>query len=157
LAALLALSACASGVPVEREVTVSGAQFVNVQGEADLVVRTFVPSPEGRRELLGAQCDLTTSLYAARLTTPSRLRLPNFGPQSPELQFVCRADGLTGAARREILTRWDRPPGGYGYPPAGWYAPYDGGAALALGWGYGGWWGPSLPVSYYPDVRIELR
>ena len=99
LAALL-LAGCATGVPVERQVVVPGDRFQAVQGEAAFLVRTFL-APEGdvRREVVGADCELTSSLYTATLVTPSRLVVPNFGPQSPELNVACRADGLSGAGR----------------------------------------------------------
>ena len=43
VAAALLASACASGVPVERQTVVSGSRFDAVQGEAAFVVRTFLP------------------------------------------------------------------------------------------------------------------
>jgi hypothetical protein len=145
------LGGCATGVPVERSVVVSGARFQAVQGEADLVVRTFVEDAAGERgEVLGAVCQVRTSLYDAELTTPSRLVLPNFGPQSPELEFTCRAGELTGAARRDIITRWNQPPGYWGYP-----GPFYGGPWGP--WGPWGAWGPAFPVSEYPDVAVRLR
>jgi hypothetical protein len=147
LAGLVALAGCASGVPVEREVVVSGSRFVAVQGEAELLVRTFLPrSADERLEVLGARCQVVSSLYSAELITPSRLVLPNFGPQSPELNFSCNADGKSGQARARIITRWYDYPGAWGWGPPG-----------AFGWGGWGWAGPAYPVSEYPDVAIELR
>lgn len=138
------LAGCASGVPVERAVVVPGDRFTAVQGEADLIVRTFIRDQAGERhEVTGAVCDLRTSLFEARLTTPSELVLPNFGPESPQLNFNCRADELTGAAQQQIVTRWSRPPGYWGWP--GPYGPW------------GGWYGPGYPISDYPNLEIELR
>lgn len=149
---LLALAACAGGVPLERQVVVPGGRFDAVRGEADLVVRTFLAN-EGneRREVVGAVCDVVSSLYTVRLVTPSRLVVPNFGPQSPELTATCRADDLHGAGRVRIVTRWQQPPGLWGYP-AGPY-PY---AGLGWGWGYG-WYEPGYPVSNYPNLHVTLR
>jgi hypothetical protein len=151
--ALLALAACATGVPVQREVVVSGARFQAVQGEARLTVRTFLPdAPEGRREVLGAHCDVVSSLYSTQLVTPARLVVPNFGPQSPELAFACRAGELSGSARVSIFTRWEDYPWGPPAGPWGW-GPYPGWGM----WGGWGWGGPAFPVSEYPDVAVELR
>lgn len=150
LATAALLAGCATGVPVERSVVVSGARFEAVQGEADLIVRTFLPPEAGeRREVLGAVCDVRSSLYEARLVTPSRLVVPNFGPQSPELSFACRAGDLSGTAQRDVVTHWNQPPGYWGYPGA--FGPW--------GWGgWGGWgYGPAYPVSGYPDVAVVLR
>ena len=99
LAAIPLLAACATGVPVERQVVVPGDRFVAVQGEAGLFVRTFLP-PEGRdrREVVGADCRIVSSIYTTEVVTPSRLVVPNFGPQSPELVATCRAGDLTGTA-----------------------------------------------------------
>jgi hypothetical protein len=148
LAALL-LAGCATGVPVERQVVVPGDRFQAVQGEAAFLVRTFL-APEGdvRREVVGADCELTSSLYTATLVTPARLVVPNFGPQSPELNVACRADGLSGAGRIEIITRWREPPGYWGYPGFGLYPNYP--------WGWGAY-GPGYPVSDYPNLNITLR
>ena len=149
------LAACATGVPVERAVVVPGGRFDSVRGEASLIVRTFLPDEgQERREVLGALCDVTTSLYTAQLTTPSRLVLPNFGPQSPELGITCRTEGLSGSAQQPIVTRWRYPPGYYGGYPVG---PIYGYPGMTWGWGYGGGWGSAYPVSEYPDVRVVLR
>ena len=145
----LLLAACATGVPVERQVVVPGDRFEAVRGEATFFVRTFLtPERDTRREVVGADCDVTSSLYSAKLVTPARLVVPNFGPQSPELNVACRADGLSGAGRVEIITRWQEPPGYWGYPGFGLYPNY------AWGWGA---YGPGYPVSDYPNLNITLR
>jgi hypothetical protein len=151
----LCLAGCARGVPIENEAIVSGARFDAVQGEARLAVRTFLPAEgNARREVLGAKCDLDTSLYSLSFTTPVRLKLPNFGAQSPELDIVCSAGEWTGAARVEIRTDWDYPPGGHGYVGYGYYGPYG-----YYGGPYGGWGWPevAVPRSYYPNVNVMLR
>ena len=112
VAAALLASACASGVPVERQTVVSGSRFDAVQGEAALVVRAFLPEVAGeRREVIGARCDVVSSLYTAALVTPSRLVVPNFGPQSPELSVDCTADELAGSGSARIVTQWREAPG----------------------------------------------
>ena len=153
--AATALAGCAGGLPLGPDVVVSGRQFVAAQGEADVVVRAFVLDDAGERsEVAGAACDVTTSLYDAKLTTPARMRVPNFGPQSPVLNIACAALGLKGAVQQPIAIYWRTAPGYYygGYygppwygPGAGWYGP---------GWGFPG---PSYPVSEYPDVAVILR
>jgi hypothetical protein len=153
LVALPLVAACAAGVPVERQVVVPGDRFIAVQGEAGLFVRTFLP-PEGRdrREVVGADCKVVSSLYAAEVVTPSRLVVPNFGPQSPELVATCVAGELTGTGRTRILTRWQTSPWGWGYPGPG---------VAAAPWGWGapgwGWYEPSYPVSDYPDLIVTMR
>jgi hypothetical protein len=146
LAAML-LGGCASGVPVERQVVVSGTRFDAVQGEAALTVRTFLPDEGGgRREVVGARCRVISSLYAAELVTPSRLVVPNFGPQSPEIGVDCGAGELAGSGTARIVTRWREPPGYWGYPWGPFYRPYG-----------LGWYGPGYPVSDYPDLAIVMR
>lgn len=150
----LMLAACAGGVPVERQVVVPGGRFEAVQGEAALLVRTFVEDPAGeRQEVTGATCAIVTSLYSASLVTPSRLVVPNFGPQSPEITATCHAAKLAGTGTARIMTRWQQPPGAWAYPswgypgwggPGGWGAPW-------------GWAGPGLPVSEYPDLLVKLH
>lgn len=150
----LSLAGCAGGVPIENQVTVSGANFANVMGEARLSVRTFLTGEGGEaREVLGADCTLETSLYATRFTTPVQLKLPNFGPQSPELDIACTANEWSGGARVEIYTDWDRPPGGYGYPGYGFYGP----GYYGRPYGYWGWPGAAVPEYDYPNVKITLR
>jgi hypothetical protein len=146
LAATL-VGACASGVPVERQVVVSGTRFDAVQGEAALFVRTFLPDEGGeRREVVGARCRVVSSLYAAELVTPSRLVVPNFGAQSPEIGVDCTAGELAGSGTARIVTHWRDPPGYWGYPWGPFYRPY--------GWG---WYGPGYPVSDYPNLAIVMR
>jgi hypothetical protein len=156
LVLLIGLAGCATGVPVEQSVVVPGGRFDSVRGEANLVVRTFLPDEgDQRREVLGAICDVTTSLYSTRLTTPSRLVLPNFGPQSPVLGITCRAEDLTGSVQQPIVTRWRYPPGYPARYPLGPY--YFGYPGMAWGWGWDPGWGAAYPVSDYPDVRVVLR
>ncbi len=150
-----ALAGCASGVPVERQVVVPGGQFQAVQGEAGLLVRSFVEDPPGeRREVLGANCEVVSSLYHASLVTPSRLVVPNFGAQSPVLTATCHAGKLSGSGSVRIITRWQQQPGYWGYP--GW-----GGGPWGGPWGWGGgpwgWGGPGFPVSDYPNLLVMLR
>jgi hypothetical protein len=149
------LAACAGGLPLGPDVMVPGQQFVAAQGEADVIVRTYVVDATGaRREVAGAVCDVTTVLYSAQLTTPVRLRLPSFGPQSPDLVIRCAADGLTGGTTQPIQTYWRTAPP-YGAGP--WGGPgYGYGYGPGL-WGpWGAWPEPAYPVSRYPDVEIRL-
>jgi hypothetical protein len=149
--ALVLLAGCAGGVPVERQVVVPGERFVAVQGEAAFFVRSFLEGEvEGeRREVVGARCTVVTSLYSTELVTPSRLVVPNFGPQSPEVSVACRAGEWSGQGVARIFTTWDQPPGYWGYPAGPFWPGYG---------GWGGWWdGPGYPVSDYPDLRVILR
>ncbi len=101
------------------------------------MVRAFVVDAAGRRrEVIAAQCDVSSELYSARLATPARLVVPNLGSRSPPLAFECRASGLRGEAESAVATHWRAHPFGYG--------------------AYG-WEGPSHPVSDYPDVAVDLR
>ena len=147
VAAAAGLAACASGVPVERQTVVPGSRFDAVQGEAALVVRAFLPEEAGeRREVIGATLHVVSSLYSAELVTPSRLVVPNFGPQSPELSVDCTAGELAGSGSARIVTQWREAPGYWGSRGAST-------GRYALGW-YGG---PGYPVSDYPDLAVILR
>jgi hypothetical protein len=144
------LAGCAAGVPVERQVVVPGDRFASVQGEAAFFVRTFLAEEirGERNEVVGARCQLVSSLYSAELVTPSRVVVPNFGPQSPDLDVACVAGEWSGSGSLRIVTRWNEPPGYWGYPgPWGPWGP---------GWG-GGWYGPTYPISDYPDLNVLLR
>lgn len=156
LAPLLLVAACASGVPVQRQVVVAGDRFTAVQGEAAFLLRTFLPRESGGGEVTGAVCQIVSSLYSAEAVTPARVVVPNFGPQSPELVATCRAGELAGTGGTRIVTRWQQPPGAWGYPGVG---PWGYRSAMwGPGWGPGwGWDGPSLPVSDYPNLIVTLR
>lgn len=156
-AMLLVVMGCASGTPVNNQTVVWGGGFENVQGEARLVVRTFIAEDEDtRREVLGAQCRVESSLYSAVFTSPNRLVVPNFGPQSPELSVACSAADLAGGGQVRILTRWRYPPnyqpGAFGYPFPGRVGPPIWGATGGWAWG-----GSAFPVSEYPDINILLQ
>ena len=153
LALPLLLGACATGVPVERQVVVPGDRFTAVQGETAFFVRSFL-TPEGgdRREVVGATCTITSSIYSTEVVTPSRLVVPNFGPQSPELTATCKADDLAGTGGTRIITRWQQSPWGWGYGSPG---PWGWGPAWGPGWGWND--GPAYPVSDYPDLIVIMR
>jgi hypothetical protein len=151
-----ALAGCAGGLPLGPDVMVPGQSFVAAQGEADVVVRTYVIDETGtEREVAGATCEVTTVLYSARLVTPVRLRLPSFGPQSPDLVIECAAGALRGGATRPIQTIWRSAPA-YGPGPWGWNGYGPGGWGPGM-WGpWGAWPQPSYPVWQYPGVEIRL-
>lgn len=152
LAFPLLVAACATGAPVSRQVVVPGGEFRAVQGEARFVVRSFLPSEgDERREVIGARCQVVTSLYRADLVTPAQVVVPNFGPQSPEVTVSCRTPDAAGSGSTHIVTRWQQAPGFWGDPF--WGGPWGG--PWGPGWGPGGW-GPSYPVSSYPDVAVIL-
>jgi hypothetical protein len=151
-----ALAGCAAGLPVGETVAVPAARLGGAQGEAELVVRAFVEDAEGaRREVRGADCEVSSILYAVRVTAPGRVRAPSFGAQSPTLRVACAAGGRRGVVEQRALTRWrGRPGGGWGWggpfgpdpyhDPWGWDGPW-------------GWNGPAYPVFLYPDVNVVLR
>lgn len=149
---LALLAGCAKGVPVERQVVVPGDHFEAVRGEADLVVRSFTGSRQERLELIGATCDVTTSLWSTRLVTPSRLVVPNFGPQSPDIDIVCLAGDRTGAARASIVTRWEEAPGYWSVGVGAWN--YTPGLSYGAGWG---WPLAAYTISDYPDIAVTLE
>lgn len=152
---VLLLAGCSqSGLPLGPTVAVPAGRFDVVQGQADLVVRTFVEDEAGVvREVGGADCAVASILFSARLTTPARFVFPSFGPQSPTLAFECRAGDLAGRAEQGVVSRWVRYPGAwpgpgpwpYGY--GGWGGP----------WGWDGWGGSSYVTFAYPDVAVWLR
>ncbi|TPE49687.1 hypothetical protein [Amaricoccus solimangrovi] len=141
-------------MPLGPDVVVGGQDFVAARGEADLVVRTHVVGSDGtKREVAGATCALSSVLYSAKFTTPTRLRLPNFGPQSPDLMISCAAGVQKGSASVPIATYWRTAPGYFGPGPwgpwgPGWYGPGW------YGWGYPE---PTYPVWEYPDTSVALR
>lgn len=158
LTALLLVAGCAVGVPIEQETVVPGGRFGNVSGEARFVVRTVLAAEPGaeRREVVGARCTALSSLYTAEFASPSRLVVPNFGPQSPEITVSCTAGNLSGSATTKIVTRWDGPPG---YPGPYWgpcWGPGWGGPGWG-GWGGWGWGAPAYPVSDYPDLIVAMH
>lgn len=151
------LGGCAGGLPLGPDVVVGGQNFPAARGEADLVVRTHTIGTDGaEREVGGATCALRSVLFTARFTTPARLRMPNFGPQSPDLMIDCAAGRLSGGVTAPIHTYLRSPPG-----YAGPWGPYGPGW---LGPGYygRGWWDPwyypepSYPVWEYPNVSVRL-
>lgn len=149
---ILGLGGCASGLPLEEEVIVDGQRFVAAQGVADVVIRAYLPNAAGEfGEIAGATCAVSTSLYDARVTTPARLVVPNFGAQSPDLDITCEALDKIGSAQQPIRTYWQSAPGYYG--GVGWGRGYG---LYGPGWGgYGPQ--PSYPVSRYPEVAVVLR
>jgi hypothetical protein len=154
----LALAGCAyQGLPLRPAVSVPPDTPVGVQGEARLVVRTFTRDAEGTLlEVGGARCQISSLLFQTDLVTPAPLIVPNFGPQSPTLEFDCRAGELTGQDRQRIVTRWIQQPGagawGWGGPWGPWGDPWGG------PWGGPwGWPGPAYAVFEYPDVAVLLQ
>lgn len=115
------------------------------RGLEALAVRTFVPAPDGGwQEVAGARCTIRGGDYfRAAVVTPSRLVLPDLGPDAPTLSAECASGALSGRAAVA--------------PAFGWAA--TGGTWGQRVWWGGGWWRgyeASGPLSY-PDLAIALR
>jgi len=157
---MLALAGCAqTGLPLQPTVGVPAARFDSVQGQADLIVRTYVETAGEVREIGGAVCEIDTILYTARLTTPARFVAPSFGPQSPTLALDCRAGDLAGRAVQSVVAQYVRYPGAWPGPrPVGWPYGYGYGYGGFGGpWGWGGVYGPTYVTFGYPDVAVRLQ
>lgn len=158
--AALALAGCATGgLPLRETVAVPAGRFEAVQGQADVVVRSFVAGADGQsREVGGASCQITSILFSAQLRTPGRLVFPGFGPQSPTLRIDCRAGALAGSAEAAVQSRWVRMPGAWP-GPGPWPSAYGAwGGPWGPGWGGPAWGGgPSYVTFVYPDVAVPLR
>jgi hypothetical protein len=157
-AALLlgALAGCAApGLPLGPELLRPAGVFQGATGETEVALRAFVEAgADAVAEVAGARCTVTTLLYTLEATTPARLALPVFGPQSPGLDVACRAGDRAGAARVAPTVTWLRYPGAWGYGPGP--APWGYGGAWGGPWGWDGFGGPAYAVFGYPDVRVRL-
>ncbi|MBP7003664.1 hypothetical protein [Amaricoccus sp.] len=157
-AAALALAGCAGGgLPLGPAAVVPAQPGMVAQGQADVVVRTFAPTPDGKRaEVGGAECKVESILFQTRLRSPARVVFPGFGPQSPTLSVACDAKGWRGTAEQGVQIRWVNAPGAwpgpYGPGPWGW----GGGWGPGWGPGWGGWGAPSVPIFVYPDIHVIL-
>lgn len=109
-----------------------------------LAVRSFERDPAAEwREVAGAACSVTAGVYAATLVTPSRLVLPDLGPDAPNIVANCRLGTLQG---QDAV--------GPDYP---WPADTKPDAFQRIG--YGGWWRgyqKSGPMRY-PDLAVGLQ
>lgn len=170
LIALVVVAACAAQprLPVRPElVGVTGADGVApvARLHSEIVVRSFIRDPEGRREVGGADCTIDTALYSARFRTPGRVLVPVYGAGSPALRVSCRAEALQGTRVQRMLSQpigpyYDGSPGmyPYGYP----YGGIGTGVVVSVGgpvyWGdrYG-YYGPRPRYFYYPDVDVYLE
>jgi hypothetical protein len=152
-AAALVLAGCAGGMPLGPTVVVPAQPGVIAQGQADVVIRTFAATPDGRRaEVGGAACKVESILFAATLKTPARFVFPSFGAQSPTLGVTCEARGWRGAAEQGVVIQWLNAPGAWPGPGPWPYGPGP------WGWGGGwGWDGPAIPTFVYPDIHVNLR
>ena len=155
----LALAGCGGGAYDWRKVAGPGAGLPEVAmapaGETvvppgrgakrGLAVRTFVAAPEGGwAEVSGATCVVTGAPYfRATLRTPSRLVLPDLGPDAPVLRAECGTAAAWGA---DTVA-----------PVFGWPAEGRPNALERSWWGGGWWWGyqKTGPLSY-PDLAVGL-
>ena len=109
-----------------------------------LAVRSFVSTPEGWTEVTGARCTVTGAPYfQATLVTPSRLVLPDLGPDAPSLRAECETPTARGA---DVVG-----------PVFGWPAEGRPQAMKRVAWGGGWWWGfQKTGPMHYPDLAVGL-
>ncbi len=157
VAGLVLLAGCAErGLPLGPPVTVPAP--AGAQGQAQVVIRAFLPGPgEDRREVGGAICEVSSILFRTRAVTPAKVVFPSYGAQSPTLQVDCAAGQARGQAVQPVRTEWVSPPGAGPWGPGPWGGPWGPGWGGAWGPGPWGWNGPSYPVFVYPDVSVVLH
>lgn len=157
VAGLVLLAGCAErGLPLGPPVTVPAP--AGAQGQAQVVIRAFLPGPGGdRREVGGAICEVSSILFRTRAVTPAKVVFPSYGAQSPTLQVDCAAGAARGQAVQPVRTEWVSPPGAGPWGPGPWGGPWGPGWGGAWGPGPWGWNGPSYPVFIYPDVSVVLH
>lgn len=114
--ALLALAGCnttqpiamsVSAVPTDPSVTngdvlaqrrAAGEDIPSLRGTEVVTIRTFryVKGDNGgpkREELTGVSCALTGEGYAAQVTTPGQVRVPDYGYATRPVEVQCNAEG----------------------------------------------------------------
>jgi hypothetical protein len=156
--AALALAGCGGGAYDWRAVAGGGAglpqvamaptfETVTPPGRGawrGLAVRTFTGSPDGWTEVAGARCVVRGApFFEAALVTPSRLVLPDLGPDAPTLRATCETPAAMGTDAVAPVFAW----------------PAEGrpGALSRMWWGGGWWFGlqKTGPLSY-PDLAVAL-
>jgi hypothetical protein len=159
----LVLAGCAvnsvapPGVTTVAAVARSGVAAPLAQGETQLVVRT-VPAGDARQELRGVACRAETAWFTADFATPARLLMPDYGAQAPVVVVNCRSGELAGQGAASPQAAWS---GGLGGWPAVGISVGTGsaeGVGVGMGW-YGAGVGAStgVPVTRYPELRVEMR
>lgn len=152
LLACLVLSGCAvtdAGSGPRRDLSVmkvSTGEFAPpARGYSEVTVRSLVSGTEADwLETVGARCVASAGPYAAVLTTPARLAVPDLGPDALQVSVECTQGALAGRALSGPVYRW--PAGGKPGPLS----------RIAYG---GGWWygyQKSGPLRY-PDINVGLR
>ena len=135
----------------------SGVTAPLAQGETQLVVRT-VPGGDARQELRGVACRAETAWFAADFATPARLLMPDYGASAPVVVVNCRSGGLSGQGTASPQAAWS---GGLGGWPAVGISVGTGsaqGVGVGMGWSGGGAGTSSgVPVTRYPELRVEMR
>ena len=154
----VALAGCGGGAYDWRSVAGGGAGLPQVSmaptgetvvppgrgAQRALAVRSFVSTAEGWSEVAGARCTVSGQpFFQATVVTPSRLTLPDLGPDAPNLRAEC-----------ETATAWgaDVVAPAFGWPAEGRPSP-----AERAWWGGGWWWGyqKTGPLRY-PDIAVGL-
>ena len=113
-----------------------------------LAVRTFVAAPGGENggwtEVEGARCTVTAGDFLdTTVATPTRILLPDLGPDAPPLRAEC-----------ETATSWGSDTVA---PVFGWPVEGRPNSVARMWWGGGWWWGyQKTGPLHYPDLAIGL-
>ena len=164
LLATLLLAACvpapgATPFATVRPQPIPGATPPPARGETRLDVVAVSHDAEGREtELTGAACEARSPYFAADFTAPARLLIPDFGPNSPQVDVTCRSGSAVGRASSRPDWAWS---GGFGGWPAIGVSVGTGtqsGVGVGFGW-YGGGTGMAAgqPAIRYPALRVAVE
>ncbi len=111
----------ARGIDVYALRRAKGEKVPDYAGEQLLEIRTYEADENnfnGRgKEIAGADCQIRTGTYSARVTTPAKLRVPIYRRQSPPISAKCSKAGYkpnTAVATVYNKTKRDRMAGASG-------------------------------------------
>ncbi len=85
------------GIDVYKKRREAGEKTPDFRGDQFVTVRTVIYEegvlPGFRKEITGAQCEIKSAEFSAKLTTPAKVQVPIYGYKTGEIAVICKADG----------------------------------------------------------------
>lgn len=144
----------AEGIDIYAGARANGRSAPRFRGQETVTVRAVRRFAEGGAEVAGPRCTLDSGVFEARFTTPARVVVPDYGPDSPDLFVRCTAGDLSGTASAEVFNATVQ---ARGRSSVGFSTGTNRSSSIGVRLLFGPRVDPDRDDFEYPDMRVVLR
>ena len=105
LAATLVLAGCQMADITQPPVQYKATKKLDAKGVDSFTARTYVKTKDGRKEVTGVPCKLTSPAFTASFVTPAVVTTPDMGQRTPPGSITCTYEGKTELVVMQVMNK----------------------------------------------------